>query len=257
MTYDELVRGINDRLSEGKYHQDFAGKSGVQLEEINAWTYWQGQGVRHPRILVLGQDWGSLKGSEEYFHAIDDIIAEKDARDSVRYFKFLPGIELGKKEFGTDNKLIEGLKKLGYEDVLHKRYHDLFFTNLIPGYCKADTSTGGFKAAWVTEQVKSDFVNMIKILEPQMVLCLGKNVYMQAAAIYGYRAILKGMKWNDYLDSDPAPLPVNEESGNVSYLFAMPHPGYYGVMNRKKGKKGIDGDWERIGKWMDQNPWNG
>lgn len=34
MTYDELVRGINDRLSEGKYHQDFAGKSGVQLEEL-------------------------------------------------------------------------------------------------------------------------------------------------------------------------------------------------------------------------------
>lgn len=90
-----------------------------------------------------------------------------------------------------------------------------------------------------------------------MVLCLGKNVYTQAAAIYGYRAILKGMKWNDYLDSDPAPLPVNKESGNVTYLFAMPHPGYYGVMNRKKGKKGIDGDWERIGKWMDHNPWNG
>lgn len=75
MTYDELVRGINGRLSEGKYHQDFAGKSGVQLEEINAWTYWQGQGVRHPRILVLGQDWGSLKGSEEYFHESDPRIS--------------------------------------------------------------------------------------------------------------------------------------------------------------------------------------
>lgn len=158
ISYDDLVRRINAGLNGTTlYHDAFGAKPGKPLQEVNAWTYWQGYKVRNPKVMIVGQDWGSLKGSQPYFDAIDDMITSRDLDNEVQAFKYIPETERGGKDFSTDLNLVECLKCMGYEDALHKRYDDLFFTNLIPGYRKSSKSTGGFKAAWITKQVKQDF----------------------------------------------------------------------------------------------------
>lgn len=75
ISYDDLVRRINAGLNGTTlYHDAFGAKPGKSLQEVNAWTYWQGYKVRNPKVMIVGQDWGSLKGSQPYFDAIDDMI---------------------------------------------------------------------------------------------------------------------------------------------------------------------------------------
>ena len=153
MTYEELVKKVNEKSN----HVDFEPKSGMQLQEVNAWTYWQGVGVRNPKVMIVGQDWGSSKAAKNYFTAIDEMMTEGVSHhDKVQYFKYVPEIYAGGKAFDTDVNLAKGLKYLGlgYEDVMYKRYPDLFFTNLIPWYRKSDKSVGGFKASWITKDVQ-------------------------------------------------------------------------------------------------------
>lgn len=46
MTYEEIVKRIDDGLNKrGIYHESFENKPGKALNEVNAWTYWQGFGV--------------------------------------------------------------------------------------------------------------------------------------------------------------------------------------------------------------------
>lgn len=256
MQYQELVDRINARFMAGTYyHEDFENKKGLPLEEVNAWTYWQGVGVRKPRIMVLGQDWGSTAAAEPYFKAIDEAIRNPSNDGKVNYFRYAPDMEKGTKSFATDWNLAAGLKILKYDDILHRRYPDLFFTNLIPGYRKSGKSTGGFQKEWITASVKEDFLDLLKVLTPQIVICLGKDTYQQAAAICGKRNVFAGKSWNDFLDEDPEPVQVAIDKDHSTYLFAMPHPGYFGVMNRAKSKHGktIVSDWNRIADWLEKH----
>lgn len=250
MTYEELVSKINEK----SYHEDFEIKSGMQLQEVNAWTYWQGVGVRNPKVVIVGQDWGSALASEKYFKAIDDMITEGVAHhDDVCYFKYVPEIYNGGKDFATDVNLAKGLKYLGYKDVLHKRYPDLFFTNLIPGYRKSDKSTSGFKSLWVTTEVKENFRALIEILQPQIVICLGKDTFKHATKIMGIKNALGKMSWDEYLNEQENPIEVEVDADRFTFFFAMPHPGYFGVLNRIKYGQTIDEDWKKIGAWMNKH----
>ena len=61
ISYDDLVRRINAGLNGTTlYHDAFGAKPGKPLQEVNAWTYWQGYKVRNPKVMIVGQDWGSL-----------------------------------------------------------------------------------------------------------------------------------------------------------------------------------------------------
>lgn len=249
MMYDDLVKRINrGLLNGGVYHEAFGPKPGTQLDEVNAWTYWQGVGVRSPKVLIVGQDWGSLNGNEKYFMAIDEIqIDEGDC--SVKYFKYLPEVENGGGKFATDINLAKCLSLIGYEDALRIRYPDLFFTNLIPGYRKESKSTGGFKAAWVTKQVEEDFKELVEILNPKVIICLGKDTFKQVSRLYGKKGILQGQNWNTYLNDQDAPLEI-EENGRIINIFASAHPGYFGMKNR--GSDNFYKDWERINLWLNK-----
>lgn len=56
ISYDDLVRRINAGLNDTTlYHDAFGAKPGKPLQEVNAWTYWQGYKVRNPKVMVLGQ----------------------------------------------------------------------------------------------------------------------------------------------------------------------------------------------------------
>ena len=55
MTYEEIVKRIDDGLNKrGIYHESFENKPGKALNEVNAWTYWQGFGVRNPNVMIAG-----------------------------------------------------------------------------------------------------------------------------------------------------------------------------------------------------------
>lgn len=250
MTYDELVKKINEK----PYHEDFEIKKGLPLQEVNAWTYWQGVGVRSPKVMIVGQDWGSSEAAKKYFDAIDEMLVEGvKNHDEVHYFKYVPEIYNEGKDFVTDENLAKGLKYLGYKDVLRKRYPDLFFTNLIPGYRKTDKSTGGFKSMWITKEVKEDFQSLIEILQPQIVICLGKDTFRHATKIMGIKNVLGKMSWNGYLNEQEKPVEINLNSDKSVFFFAMPHPGYFGVLNRIKCGQTIDEDWKKIGAWMNKH----
>ena len=252
ISYDDLVRRINAGLNGTTlYHDAFGAKPGKPLQEVNAWTYWQGYKVRNPKVMIVGQDWGSLKGSQPYFDAIDDMITSRDLDNEVQAFKYIPETERGGKEFSTDLNLVECLKCMGYEDALHKRYDYLFFTNLIPGYRKSSKSTGGFKAAWVTKQVKQDFKDLVSILNPSIIICLGKDTFKQVCMAYGRRGVLKRKSWTEFLDEQTVPVEIPDESGVKVHIFASAHPGYFGVLNR--GKNRLLKDWERINIWIKYN----
>ena len=141
-----------------------------------------------------------------------------------------------------------------YPDVLHRRYSDLFFTNLIPGCRRSEKSTGGFMAAWITEQVRSDFRDLLEMLCPQVVVCLGKDTFKTAVKIAGKTDPAKGMSWNEYLDSDFEPIEIKLDSEKSTFLFPMPHPGYFGKQNRNKSKKGktMDDDWDGLSDWLER-----
>ena len=252
ISYDDLVCRINEGLNGTTlYHDAFGTKPGKPLQEVNAWTYWQGYKVRNPKVMVVGQDWGSLNGSKHYLDAIDDMITSRDLDNEVQYFKYIPETERSGKDFSTDLNLVECLKCIGYEDALHKRYDDLFFTNLIPRYRKSRKSTGGFKAAWVTKQVKQDFKDLVSILNPSIIICLGKDTFKQVCMAYGRRGVMKGKSWTEFLDEQTAPVEMLDESGLKVRVFASAHPGYFGVLNR--GKDRLLKDWERINIWIKDN----
>lgn len=254
MTYEELVKKVNEKSN----HADFESKSGMQLQEVNAWTYWQGVGVRNPKVMIVGQDWGSDKAAKNYFTAIDEMMVEGVSHhDDVRYFKYVPEVYDGGKDFATDVNLAEGLTYLGYADVMHRRYPDLFFTNLIPWYRKSDKSVGGFKASWVTkdEDVKEYFSNLIQILKPKIVICLGKDTFVHATRIMGVQSVLGKESWNGYLNAQRNPVEIHLDSGDTVHFFAMCHPGYWGVKNRSWSGENFRNDWDKIGKWI-KNIWS-
>lgn len=260
-SYDELVRKVNKGLRTKKYHEMFVGFSNLDLEEVNPWTYWQGHNVRHPKILLVEQDWGSLASSDKLEKAIRDMKKEPCSSKEVMYFKYYSDQEMKNKGFDTDINMNELFIELGdYPDILHHTYEDLFFTNLIPGFRREGSSTGGFKSEWVTQDVQSDFRELVDILRPQVIICLGQDTYKQAALSYGHKKVLKGQNLNDFLDAQYDPEEIKTDSGYVTHMFGVAHPGFYGTFNRngrmhldeKEKLKKQQEDWQHIRKWMDQ-----
>lgn len=263
MSYEELVQRVDTKELYGKddgYHGDFVAAERNPLKEINAWTYWQGIGVRHPRIMVLGQDWGSFQAAKKYFSAIEKELASDISEDEKIFsFKKIRGILENNRDFDTDKNLAEGLARIKihgespYPHVRDEKYPDLFFTNLISGYRVSEKNTGGFKASWITEQVRCDFKELLNVLQPKIVICLGKNTFIQAAKIYNHKNPLIGTNWNEYLNSDfePIKIAVDLHSNISTFLYPMAHPGYFGILNR--GKSTYECDWNRLGKWMERH----
>lgn len=249
--YDNLVRRINEGLkSGGVYSDDFVGTDKMEFDEVNPWTYWQGKGVRKPRIMVVGQDWGSINQLQGYVETFKRIKEQKMDDKKVHYFE-----TKSLATFKTDENLNKYFDEaLNIKDILEIRYNDLFFTNLIPGFRKSGLSTGGFKKSWITAQVKEDFKELIHILQPQVVLCLGRTTFEGVMdSLSNSRPIID--KWNVYLDErvdKPVEYIIAGEDGEKSVsIFPMAHTGSYGVSNRGIDK--VEGDWRKIREWLENN----
>lgn len=245
--YNKLVNRINNRLDMSNDY--FINCSNLKMDEVNAWTYWQGRGNRHPRILLLGQDWGAINTnrSRMFIDNIRSIINSSDSPNgSVHYFDNMSGTTL----FQTDEHIRRLFSVLEYKEIQKTHYSDLFFTNLIPGFRNDKKSMGGFKNSWISTDVIEEFTELVDILKPQIIICLGRGIYRAVLKMYGQKVSIK--KWTNYLNrfyntDTPDPIAITKNT----FVFPVVHPGVYGTRSRSITDQ--ENDWDKIHKWMIQN----
>lgn len=214
--------------------------------EINLWSYWQNS--LDAIIMLVGQDWGCP--CDEASKTTMQRIRQINKGTGEPFFPDFGGATL----WTTDNHLVELFDILGY-DIL-KKQPDLFFTNFVLGYRNHGTS-GPFRQKWLRDDAPY-FKCLAEIIEPKVILCLGKNTY--EGVIYALTGRMKNIKgFNRFLDSGENYHDVQLDIGQSARVYAVAHCGTIGTMNRNRGKKDPDGsalssrdlniqkqDWDKI-----------
>lgn len=262
--YRQLITTVYDKLDR-KTEQDFFINNSEfeRLEEHNLWTYWQGRDVRHPKIMVVGQDWGSVEQSKKYFEYIKNHPEEKLV-SYVQVKKDNP--EMKKSEFMTDRELQCFFNKhLGYTDICQNQHKDLYFTNLIPGFRNGTSSTGNSSDAQkeITEDVLTDFKQLLEILHPEFIICLGRIVSESIDRAYnGAESIIaRTSNFNAFLEKElyadvPQPIVLDLGNGNQTKMFILAHMGGLGRANRMRFfrknhiKRTVEDDWAIVANYI-------
>ena len=201
---------------------DFCGE-----DKINLWTHWQGgEENLDAKILLVGQDWGSYNDLE---------------------VNLTPGKYMENNKNPTDNRLCELFDSIGY-DVRHGNCKDLFFTNFVLCYREKGLS-GGFREKWA-DNCKKHFVELVKIIQPKVIICLGRSVYNSVMKALGQEPLTGG--YNSIIEKGVNPVVVD---GFCVSVFPMAHCGVLGTNNRNRPDKNIEDnlykqkqDWEAIKK---------
>lgn len=201
-------------------------------DEINLWIYWQGRGCLDPEVLVVGKDWGDPK-SEECAQALENI------RQGRPY--------LENNSSPTD-------KNLAYlmERTFGANWADrsLFFTNMLLGY-RSKGNTGTLKASSV--QDKAFFKELVNILRPKAVICLGARSFETAMSAFGEPTPYRG-GFRFALEHGKTVADIN----GIRF-FGMAHCGVLGSLNRSGSSKGAGTeasleiqvkDWERVADYL-------
>lgn len=265
--YQQLITAVYDKLDR-KNDQDFFVNNPEfdRLEEHNLWTYWQGRGVRHPKIVVVGQDWGSVEQSKKYFEYIKNH-PEAKVVSYVQVKEANP--KMKKKEFTTDSELQKFFERyLDYSDICSCPYEELYFTNLIPGF-RNDTSSTGKSAdvqKEITKDVLSDFKQLLEILQPEFIISFGRLVSESIDRAYnGAESIIaKTGNYNVFLEEelnadDPKPVVLEMGNGKKIKMFALAHMGGLGKTNRTRFfrenqiPKTIEDDWKVVANCIKAN----
>lgn len=205
-------------------------------DEINLWTYWQGRGNLDPEILLVGQDWGN------------PVPKPGTPRLSLDEFKAGPPYDTSR-IFPTDRNLMELFRQvLGID--LNQKVENLFFTNMLLGYRTVKTS-GYLKMPIDRDRIF--FKELIDILQPRVVICMGQAVFDAALDAYGEPHPYTG-SFRRALDERKNVFDI----GGIRF-FGMGHCGRLGCMNRAGNQKGADEktglrmqmqDWEQITKYL-------
>lgn len=188
-------------------------------DEINLWTYWQGRGSLNPDILLVGQDWGNpYPKLGKTFLPVEQI-------------KTGPPYEVSEL-FPTDQNLIALFRQaLGID--LNRKNENLFFTNLVLGY-RTGNSSGTLNTPLSQDQ--AFFKELVNILRPKIVICLGGATFDAALAAYGESRSYSG-KFIPALDAGKTVADID----GIRF-FGMGHCGTLGCMNRMGNRKGAGTD---------------
>ena len=217
-----------------------SGDSNMQTEfvwcddcenEINLWTHWQGKGCLNPEILLVGQDWGNP------FSGIGKTVLENIKRGCLC---------LENDPFPTDKNLAELFDQALHLNIWEKN-QELFFTNLLLGY-RTGNNNGNFDKSYFNKDLLY-FKELVNILQPKVVICLGRDTFSYALKAYGKEKFLP-KDYNIALDKKENKLDINDIR-----FFGMAHCGNLGCLNRIGNKKGISAkeglerqikDWEEV-----------
>ena len=244
--YHNLIRRV--RESYPSHDPAYDGKETKlywceDCKEINLWTYWQGIGNLDAKIMLVGQDWG-CPWDESAQHTMKQIILANHG-ENYKYLENNPSI--------TDKRLIRLFQEIGYEDI-SLPHPDLFFTNFILGYRHKGTS-GGYQQGWA-DQDKGYFQELANIIEPQVILCLGRSTFEGVLSAFDVQLPVRMKDYNSFIESANNPISVPLEKGGRAYVFALAHCGAMGTLNRNS-KKSTDldtqlEDWRRIKPYLDK-----
>ena len=257
-SYEQLVQDVRASYRKKKLDSSHAIKTDKELvwceecQEINLWTYWQGRGNRKAKIVLMGQDWGSINNDK--FAMTKEKIEAMNKGYRMSY--------IGPDMFATDKNLLKLFSVLGYDD-LYRDNEDLFFDNLALGYRQGNTS-GDFRKEWATRD--GDFqIRLMKLLQPQIIICLGKDTYINCIKIM----LNKDINISNFNEALSAPEGLYEDikltdgplqGWTVCRIYGVAHCGTLGSNNRVRGndKNEISGmeaqikDWEKIKRYMNQ-----
>lgn len=203
--------------------------------EINLWTLWQGKGCLKPEILLVGQDWGnpfSGIGKEVLRNIKQGCLCSENDR------------------FDTDKNLAKLFDRV-FDLNIWKKTTSLFFTNLFLGY-RTGKNGGNFRESYLNRDLIY-FKELVNILQPKVVICLGRDTFTYALKAYGNKKAIP-KNYNTALNDME-----NKEDINGIRFFGMAHCGNLGCLNRIGNRKGLNvgqglerqiKDWEQIKSYL-------
>lgn len=240
--YAQLVQAVQEDYRQRTHEDDeekgrpYVAACAYEGKQINLWSYWQGS--LDAKILILGQDWGNFEpDNRELDRIMQENFIKMDAGEDARYFDNVPDKIIS----ATDRNLIELVKLLDASyDIRNRKYKDLFFSNLCLGY-RNEGYSGGFRRKWLTEDVKylvgydengEHIHGLLEIIKPEIVICLGKEVYRVVAKALG-KAVSSAELKRYYQKLDEGSNFVKPEGRGWSFrVYGMAHPGSMGQANR-------------------------
>jgi DNA polymerase len=186
--------------------------------EIGPWTLWQGN--LDAQIMVVGQDWG----------------------DKAYFTKWEGNDQLSCNP--TNANLQKLLQQFGIcipKEPREPQEHSIFLTNVI--LCLKD---GGLQAPikteWLSNCSKIFFRPLVDIVNPKVVIALGKKVSETILDLYD---ISHSKTWtlNRLMESAPFNL------YGSTFMFPVYHCGAGGV-NRNRSLEDQTMDWQRAAEWF-------
>ncbi|MDD2230202.1 MAG: uracil-DNA glycosylase family protein [Candidatus Cloacimonetes bacterium] len=193
-------------------------ESGIyDSDQIGPWSRWQGN--LNAEIMVVGQDWGD-----------------------INYFTKWEGYDQPTGN-PTNTNLIQLLQQfgVGVKNPREAQEHLIFFTNMI--LCLKD---GGMQAsvekAWFSNCSKSFFRQLVEIIQPKIILALGKPVSESILDLYEVSRF-KADPLGKLMNSSPYKLTES------TFLFPMYHCGARVVNTHRPMVKQLE-DWRKAAEWF-------
>ncbi len=219
LSKEEAYKQLVEKRKHSKFPKDLKNPSEVENgiydkeNHIGPWSKWQGN--LNAKIMFIGQDWGS----EQYYldykgNHNNKSVTNKRVKEAFE----LIGIDVG-------------LPNIPNKDA------PCFFTNVILGL-KGGNKASPIKSKWVKEHAEEFLKLTIEIVDPEIIITLGKPAYHSVADIYD----IEKENMNEIIEKNPIELPNNK------LLFAMYHCSPLGCRNRnwELQKK----DWMKIKDYL-------
>ena len=209
--------------------------------EVNFWAYWEG-GRTHldADILMVGQDWGSIDYSDE---PISGVMRENSS--DLKSFCYM------KNNKNTTNQNICDLLQVMFPTVDFRKdcntQAQLFFTNFVPWYREAGANiSGGYDKSW-KEPSTEFFRKLVSIIEPKIIMCLGRKTYNNVCDALYLHGVKKGKNYTEIIENGCHEVLVGTHS---AYVFPLMHPGYWGTRVRPLDKQMED--WKKVREQLEK-----
>lgn len=238
MKYEDVVRKAKeDIIKRTNYRNEKIIYAPCPIWEagnqINLWSYWQGYqlkdiGKERIDILLVGQDWGC---PDKHPYECERIKKIQSGEDSDYISNSATDKHLAEmfSMFNTVEKDINIYKKApGLR---------LFFTNYSLGYRSKDISESGGMTKTLMKMDDELFIELVKALNPKIIICLGKLTYecVSNQTANGFiKQLQGGMPFI-------APYPYNEDIK----VYGVAHPGSRGISN-VGGEEKMKISWRKI-----------
>lgn len=225
MTKIEKYRKLVEERKQCSLCQGLRNPAGISggkwdSDQIGPWSLWQAN--LDAELVVVGQDWSD-----------------------VSYFRKWEG-----RDQPSGNPTNENLQKLlntiGIQIRKPRDPQDqiVFFTNII--LClKAGGLQAPVKDNWLKNCSSTFFVPLIEIINPKVVIALGKKVSESILHLYGI-SYSKSAVFSKMLSQAPYQLT------DSTAFFPVYHCGAQGV-NRNRSMMEQEEDWSKVNMWLDSN----